>query len=170
MTEKKTKKTRKGRKKSQPRIRHEAFARAYVYNGGDAKAAAIEAGYSESYAKGNGYSLVHNKYVKGFINRYRRQRDDEFNLSITDKKEFLLRVINAGLALYVDGNGSQRPENLAAVNSAIAEMNKMDGDYKPVQVQQDIVSEVSGSVSHSLSIDEATQILVDAGIDPDSLV
>jgi hypothetical protein len=68
----------------------------------------------------------------------KKQSEEEFTLSVSDLKEKLSDVIDKGLAdkkIVVDGlilEGG--PESLAATVSAIAEVNKMDGNHAAVRL------------------------------------
>ena len=58
---------------------------------------------------------------------------EEFDMSVSELKEKLKAVIDAGLAGRVDSEGNSSPANLGATVSAIAEFNRMSGNHATVK-------------------------------------
>jgi hypothetical protein len=58
----------------------------------------------------------------------------KFNITVEQRLRWLKDIVEAGVAVYVDGTGSNRRENLAAARAAIQTMNEMlgvtEGDKK----------------------------------------
>lgn len=64
----------------------------------------------------------------------RENQTDEFNLSASELKRTLSRVIDAGERLKTDALGNKIPVNLTAVTSAVGEFNRMNGNHAKVTV------------------------------------
>ena len=74
-------------------LRQKAFADEYIRNGGNAEAAAIEAGYSERYARGNAHKLVANSCISAYIAERQDQIESDSIASLKEIQEFRTRVL-----------------------------------------------------------------------------
>lgn len=72
--------------------KQKAFADHYIELG-NAEQAAIKAGYSERYARGNAYKLIANNGIKKYIEERMQQKDNERIASQDEVLEFLTRVL-----------------------------------------------------------------------------
>jgi hypothetical protein len=108
------------------------FANEYIKNGFNAYRAAINAGYSLNSAKVMGKELVNRPGIQERILRAYAKADQEviskIAISFGDKAKILLRIIND--IVPPDGSEPKREYYSEAIK-AMAELNKMQGDYAP---------------------------------------
>lgn len=74
-------------------LKQKAFADYYIENGGNAEKAAVDAGYSRAYARGNAHKLVANSCISAYIAERQKQIDSENICTIKEIQEFRSRVI-----------------------------------------------------------------------------
>lgn len=95
-------------------VKHQAFADYYVELG-NAEQAAIKAGYSKTYARGNAHKLVANVSIKNYIDERMEQLKDK---RIADQEEILQLLTEiargnaTGTGLVGVGGGAQVVQQL----------------------------------------------------------
>jgi len=62
-----------------------------------------------------------------------KNTEKKHNLSVAGIKKNLIRVAKLGLKLKKDAHGNNIPNNLSSVVSAMAEINKMDGNHAAIK-------------------------------------
>jgi len=62
-----------------------------------------------------------------------KQSDELFEVTIADIKRKLLKVAEMGMAENVDRDGNIKPAAASAAVSALAELNKMDGNHAAIK-------------------------------------
>ncbi len=109
--------------------KQQKFCDTYLINGLNATAAAREAGYSEKSCASIAINAFKSNHIKNYINnRQLKIREKQMNLGVTfDYKINKLKMI-ADLAMPEDAK-SIKEINASATIQAIAELNKMQGDY-----------------------------------------
>lgn len=91
-------------------IKQKRFADEYIISG-NAEKAAINAGYSKGYARGNAYKLVANSGVKAYIDARMAEIDKEKIASQEEVLEYLTSVMRGEVTeplTVLDGDGYQR--------------------------------------------------------------
>lgn len=109
------------------------FVQEYLANGGDIKNAALSAGYSENTARVTSYKFLDNPKIKEMIllaqGNIEASSIKEAIAPYTWKAGILKRLVNA-----VISDDETQPINLEygkIAIAAIAELNKMSGEYAP---------------------------------------
>lgn len=69
------------------------FADNYIMNGGNAEKAAVDAGYSKAYARGNAYKLVANSGISSYIAERQQQIESNRICTLKEIQEFRSRVV-----------------------------------------------------------------------------
>ena len=128
-------------------IKQKRFADEYIISG-NAEKAAIKAGYSKGYARGNAYKLVANSGVKAYIDA---RMDEIDNKKIADQQEvleYLTSVMRGEVTeplTVLDGDGYQRvidaSPSVATRNKAAELLGKR---YRIFTEKQEV--EVTGQV------------------------
>lgn len=85
----------------------------------------------------------------------RQHTNEHYALSVQDIKDKLVQVMEAGLKEKVDAMGNVSAHQLSAVVSAIAELNKMDGNHAPTK------KEVSGPDGGAIELDTTWKFKVE---------
>lgn len=105
----------------------------YIKNGFNAYQAALEAGYSDNYARFKAPGLINHPSINNRITKAYQQVEIEERrtlcMTIRDKAKVLDRIIRAVVPL-----DESQPVNMKFANEAIkaiSELNKMQGDYAP---------------------------------------
>ena len=115
--------------------KEEIFCQAYYENGGNATAAYLVM-VPNSRAKPESINemasrMLANVKVSSRIAELKAQAavvaSAKFNITVEQRLRWLKDITEAGLAVYVDGAGNNRRENLAAARAAIQTMNEMLG-------------------------------------------
>lgn len=128
--------------------KQDAFAVAVVKNGGDKVAARAAAGYSTTMTKASQGIDADKLYNHAKISlriaelqiKATKVADKKFTVSIERRLKWLEQMALAGLGTYLDPQGNERTENLAATGKAVDLLNNMlgtdeSGDkVKPVKV------------------------------------
>jgi hypothetical protein len=122
--------------------KEEIFCQAYYENGGNATAAYLVM-VPTSKAKPESINemasrMLANVKVSSRIAELKAQAavvaSAKFNITVEQRLKWLKDITEAGLAVYIDGAGNNRRENLAAARAAIQTMNEMlgvtEGDKK----------------------------------------
>lgn len=108
------------------------FVTNYIKNGYNAYGAALEAGYSQSMAQTQAYKMVNRPHIKDRIDKAMSKlvdkQDRSIMITIQDKANLLQRIIDD--VIPKDGSEPKRQYYKDALK-AIAELNKMQGDYMP---------------------------------------
>jgi len=107
--------------------RYDSFCMAYHQNGNNATLAAKTAGYSAKTARQQGQRLLSNVYIKEKLKELQNEAVKKFDLSLDARYEMLNTIFEAGLESYMDAQGNQRRENLAASLGSVKELNLMLG-------------------------------------------
>ena len=120
-------------------IRQQKMLKAYLKHG-NATQAYKDAGYtSEEYPDKAAHILIHrsplSEHLEYFIARSKKKITSEM------KTDLLWRIAEESVDITLDNDGNvvSKPEREVAIK-AIAELNKMVGDYAPVQVNTQQVS------------------------------
>ena len=73
--------------------KQKAFANNYIANGGNAERAAVDAGYSKAYARGNAHKLVARSCISAYLAQIQNKIDSERIATLQEIQEFRSRVI-----------------------------------------------------------------------------
>lgn len=104
------------------------FVKHYIKNGFNAKQACLSAGYSEGTSNTMGSKLLNNPVIKAMLGRSLERAEDKLLITFEYKLSKLKRIIDQ----YVPDEGDiGSHEQANVVIRAIAELNKMNGDYAP---------------------------------------
>ncbi len=123
--------------KNELTLRQKAFADEYVKNGGNAERAAVAAGYSKRYARGNAHKLVANngvaEYIASLTNRIEKEQHRDI-MSLADIQERRSKIAKGEV---VDGLGfaPDFSDQLKAMDGlekalAIAEKQRIEREEK----------------------------------------
>ncbi len=104
------------------------FCSEYVKNGGNAYQAAIKAGYSESYSQFKAPSLIHKPRLAERMESALRRIEHKLDVPFEWRINKLKRLVNA---IIPDGEGDIKIVHGKIAIQALAEINKMYGDYAP---------------------------------------
>jgi hypothetical protein len=135
----------------------DAYASSWVKDGD--QTAAWRAAFPDSKAKpDNVYSAASRMHkatkVQARIAEYqklsREQSEEEFAVSVADIKKRLLEAADLGAKIKKDAQGNSVPHSIQGLVSALAEINKMDGNHAAVKA--DLTSS-DGSMSPKPGID-----------------
>lgn len=85
--------------------KQKAFADNYIENGGNAEKAAVDAGYSEKYARGNAYKIVANSGISAYIAERQEEMEKASGHDIMTLTEIQERRSRIGKGLEVDSFG-----------------------------------------------------------------
>ncbi len=96
----------------------------------NATRAAIDAGYSANSARSQGSRLLTNADIVRTINERQQVVSKELEITASDKRKKLLDITLFCSEQVADGNGQMKMRDARAATSAIAELNKMDGEYR----------------------------------------
>ena len=110
--------------------RRKKFIKAMAENGGNATKAAIEAGVSEKSAGCTAVRLMKEKDVLDAIKETKSQMREIAAKNIGITQETKMKI------LWSHANESKPADSI----KAIAELNKMTGDYEPAEIKSDITS------------------------------
>lgn len=121
--------------------KQDKFVRHYLANGGNATEAAIAAGYSGSHAsiKNQGYENLQKPGIIAAIEAGQAELKEKLSYDAQDKRELLYEIAqyNATKTIaFSKGAEVEMMRDAKAAISAIAELNKMDGDHSPTKTQQ----------------------------------
>jgi phage terminase small subunit len=109
------------------------FALNYIRNGNNVSKAALDAGYSKRYANGDASNLLKHKGIKERVNnaydKLVRKQDHILSITIQDKAKVLTRIIYD--IVPKDESIEPKREHYKTAIAAIAELNRMAGDYAP---------------------------------------
>lgn len=108
------------------------FAQNYVKNGFNAKQAAIDAGYSESFAEKSSFQLAKHEGINQQVERvYARITEDmevELGVTLVNKIKVLTKMIDDIMGTF---DGEPKRDYYKDVCKAINELNKMQGHLVP---------------------------------------
>ena len=109
------------------------FIKNYISNGGEAKSAALNAGYSLAFATTKAPDLLKSPAVKKQLNRLNTQVmptiDKELKVTYKDRVKALSRMLYD--ILPEDETLPVRRNRYETALKIVAELNKMSGDYAP---------------------------------------
>lgn len=71
--------------------------------------------------------------VKELRSKLMKQTEEEFNITVSDLKKMLVMAAQGGLKQRIDAQKNKIPVNIAGAVAAIAELNRMDGNHKPIK-------------------------------------
>ena len=94
----------------------------YLLQGKTATEAAVRAGYSPKFARNNAPKLLHNTTIQRYLSEIQDAITQGNIAKLTEKKEILSAIARSERRIPV----TAREQTLA-----IAELNKMEGDYAP---------------------------------------
>lgn len=106
-----------------------AFCQEYIRNGYNVKQACLSAGYSEAVANAGGGKLLHNPLIQERISQSLHRAEQKLSITWEYKLNKLKRIVDE----YIpdDKTVALIPEQVREGLKAIAELNKMNGDYAP---------------------------------------
>lgn len=138
-------------------VKESKFVRAYKLNGGNGTQAVIDAGFETEYPQQYASKLLQKPLIKAELERYEKELDEEFKVSATQKRKWLVQVIERCLQVEkpIDeflGEEIEAGEfkfNAGEVTRAIAELNKMDGDHAAVKADLGL----NGAISQTHDIE-----------------
>ncbi len=62
-----------------------------------------------------------------------KQTEEEFSITVSDLKKMLVMAAQGGLKQKIDAQQNKIAVNIAGSVAAIAELNRMDGNHKPIK-------------------------------------
>ena len=108
--------------------KHRRFVDEYLVDL-NATRAAIAAGYSEKTARSQGSRLLTNADISQAIQERQQVISSELQITAQDKREKLWAIARFCSQVQEGADGQCYMRNPRAATAAIAELNKMDGDY-----------------------------------------
>jgi len=111
--------------------KEQVFAHAYTANGGNGKAAALEAGYTEASAAKRGSELIRRSNVKKEIEFTLQARREQF---IYDERYIDRKLLDVSEQCLTDGMASNNAALIALGLKALDMMCKRKGYYAPEKV------------------------------------
>ncbi len=108
--------------------KHRRFVDEYMVDQ-NATRAAIAAGYSPKTARAQGCRLLTNADIAPEIRARQNKLSRELNITAQDKRAKLWQIAQFCGEVIETPEGDLRMRNPRAATAAIAELNKMDGDY-----------------------------------------
>ncbi|WP_062264269.1 terminase small subunit [Endozoicomonas arenosclerae] len=110
--------------------KQESFVSEYLMSG-NATDAAIKAGYSKRSAYNQGHRLLMNndEVSKAIVEKIGEFKELS-GATAENKRELLWRIAQFNQQVVIGSDGQPAMRNPRASTSAIAELNKMDGDYR----------------------------------------
>lgn len=108
------------------------FALAYLSNGGNAADAAIQAGYSAKTAVVAGCRLLKDSRVQSYMAKHVEKTEQAVGATFEWKVKTLMDVVEKCMRGEEDKEGLFKHQGVVA---AIAELNKMMGDYAPTKTE-----------------------------------
>lgn len=130
----KPRKVRKDRGKNHRlTLRQRRFVAAYLANGGNAAAAAREAGYAQTYAREYAVGLMRNARIRAAIARHERKLLKPLHVSAQTLTFEAARLAFSDIRRLFDGEGRLKPvaawdDDMAAAVSSIEVKHTADGD------------------------------------------
>lgn len=109
-------------------LQQQAFVNNYIRNGFNAFQAAINAGYSDNYARVKSSKLIGHPTIKEQIKQACITAEERSTVSWEWRMNKLKSIVEA---FVPEDKSTMRPANARAAVAAIAEINKMTGDYAP---------------------------------------
>ena len=85
------------------------------------------------------------------------QTKKEFNTTIEDLKNYLIEAVEGGLKEKLDPQGNKVPHSIPGAVSAIAELNRMDGNHAPTKQDHSSSDGTMASKSYSKAQYEKAQ-------------
>ncbi|MBQ3691765.1 MAG: terminase small subunit [Clostridia bacterium] len=120
-------------------MRQRKFAEYYVQNG-NAEQAAILAGYSETYARGNAHKLVANSCISAYIKELSDKLKDERILTAKDRQ-----VMLSDIARDTENEPSDRIKAVDTLNKMTGEYTvKVDTTVKTSEKLSDVLNQLGG--------------------------
>lgn len=71
--------------------------------------------------------LLKDVNIAVMVEELRAKASEKFDITIEQKKKWLMQIVEKGLKPIYDAQGNEVPTDMAAARGAIAELNKMDG-------------------------------------------
>ena len=102
------------------------FVNNYIKNGFNAVQAALDAGYSPKYAEAQSYNLVNHPAISKRLSEAYQVAEKVTDATFQWKIEKLMQIIRAF-------EKSPLAQDAKVVIAAIAELNRMSGDYEPTK-------------------------------------
>ena len=106
----------------------------------NATRAAIAAGYSPKTARAQGCRLLTNADIAAEIRARQNKLSRELNITAQDKRAKLWQIAQFCGEVIETPEGDLRMRNPRAATTAIAELNKMDGDYQQKSPEESSVN------------------------------
>ena len=109
--------------------KHNRFIDEYLIDQ-NATRAAIAAGYSERSARSQGCRLLTNADIAEAIRLRQSVISDQLQVTLEEKRSKLWDIVGVCSQLVADSRGGFKMRDPRAATAALAELNKMDGEYK----------------------------------------
>jgi phage terminase small subunit len=109
-----------------PTMQQTRFVQEYIANGGEAKSALLASGYSQLTAK-DPKRILQSDGVRQELEIANKKLRAQIEIDFKYKYEKLKKIIDE----YIPDTGDLIPDKVKVAITAIAEMNKMSGDYAP---------------------------------------
>ena len=136
--------------------KQEAFCLSYIETGNASEA------YRQAYDVGlktkpetvnrKAKELLDNGKITARVEELRERACKAFDVTIEEKKKWLKHTVDMGLKTKTDAQGNKVAHNLAAAVSAVAELNRMDGDHAPIR------GELTGKDGGPIVIDDMARL------------
>lgn len=109
-----------------PTMKQTKFVQEYIKNGGEAKSALLASGYSQLTTK-DPQRILQSDGVRQELEIANKKLRAQIEIDFKYKYEKLKKIIDE----YIPDHGDLIPDKVKVAITAIAEMNKMSGDYAP---------------------------------------
>jgi len=142
-----------------------AYAENYVLYGDQSRAWRVA--FPESKCKPENVhtkaSLMHNmakvqQRIEEINSRLTKQTEEEFDITVSELKEMLVKAANGGLERKVDAQENSVLVNIAGAVSAISEINRMDGNHKETKLKLEHTGKDDGPIEVKSDADLARKI------------
>ena len=96
--------------------------------------------FHKSNAISEAISKLSGSFTDG-VKKEMQRTNDEFHVSIDERRRLLLDAVKLGLHKKYDKHGNEIAHSIPGAVSAIAELNRMYGDHAPTKIQTSTVSD-----------------------------
>lgn len=106
--------------------KQKAFADNYIENGGNAEKAAVNAGYSRGYARGNAHKLVANSCISAYIAERQKQIDSQRIATLKEIQEMRTAIARG-----------EKKDDLGFAPDAATQLKAMDAIEKALRIKEE---------------------------------
>lgn len=106
--------------------KQKAFADNYIENGGNAEKAAVDAGYSRGYARGNAHKLVANSCISAYIAERQKQIDSQRIATLKEIQEMRTAIARG-----------EKKDDLGFAPDAATQLKAMDSLEKALRIKEE---------------------------------